>query len=145
MRRESATEPTTGPPADALLIDDKGRAWPERSRHLAQRLGYRHPTLDLPAFAVQERGFIHIRAQGSGAHVALRAGSFGLETLGGALYELKDRGWRRIMLATLFDSDWSYEILGSAREFAERAERLAAGGVFDSRAKRQRSGGSRRR
>lgn len=116
-----------------ILIDDKGRRWPDRSWEVASRVGYRHPTLNLATFAVRERGFIHIRPQDEGARVALHVGRFGLETLGGALYELKERRARRIVLAMFADGDWSYEILAGTWDFADRAEPLMAGGPIELR------------
>jgi hypothetical protein len=114
--------------ADGILIDERGRRWPDRSWELVRRLGRFDPRLDLSTFAVRERGFIHIRPQENGARVALCAGRFGLETLAGALYELKERRFPRILLAMLVEEEWFYEMLGSAWEFAERAEHLLAGG-----------------
>jgi hypothetical protein len=119
--------------ASGVLIDDKGRSWPDRSWELARRLAYRHPTLDLATYAVRELGFIHLRPQDSGVRVALRAGRFGLEALGGALYELRDGGWRRIILAIFGEEEWRYEILADAWEFADRAESLIAGGPVELR------------
>lgn len=116
------------PMTDGILIDERGRRWSDRSWDLVRRLGRFDPSLELPAFAVRERGFIHIRPQESGARVALRAGGFGLETLAGALYELKERRFPRILLAMLVGEEWFYEMLGGAWEFAERAEHLLAGG-----------------
>ena len=55
------------------LVDERGRIWPDHSWELARRIGYRDPTLDLAAFCVRERGFIHIRPQESGVHIALHA------------------------------------------------------------------------
>jgi hypothetical protein len=114
--------------AEGILIDERGRRWPDRSWELVRRLGRFDPRLELSTFAVRERGFIHLRPQENGARVALCAGKFGLETLAGALYELKERRFPRILLAMLVEEEWSYEMLGSAWEFAERAEQLLAGG-----------------
>jgi hypothetical protein len=114
--------------AEGILIDERGRRWPDRSWELVRRLGRFDPRLELSTFAVHERGFIHIRPQENGARVALCAGKFGLETLAGALYELKERRFPRILLAMLVEEEWFYEMLGSAWEFAERAEQLLAGG-----------------
>jgi hypothetical protein len=116
-----------------ILIDDKGRRWPDRSWEVASRIGYRHPTLDLAAFAVREHGFIHIRPQNEGARVAVHVGRFRLETLGGALYELKERSPRRIILAMFADGEWSYEMMAGIWELAHRAEPLIAGGPIESR------------
>lgn len=121
------------PVTDGVLIDERGRCWPDRSWDLIRRLGRVDAGLDLSAFAVRERGFIHIRPQESGARVALRAGGFGLETLAGALYELKERRFPRILLAVLAGEEWHYEMLGGAWEFAERAEQLIADGAPASR------------
>jgi len=111
-----------------MLIDAKGRPWSDASWDLVRRIGFHHPSLDLAGFAVRERGFIHIRAQDGGARVALRSGGFGLEALAGALYELKERRFRRIILAIFAEGEWAYEMLGSTWEFADRAEHLLDGG-----------------
>jgi hypothetical protein len=116
-----------------ILIDDKGRRWPDRSWQVARRIGYCHPTLDLAAFAVRERGFIHIRPQPEGVRVALHAGAFGLETLGGALYEVKENNARRIILSVLSNGEWFYEMLSGIWEFATRSEQLTAGGPIEPR------------
>jgi hypothetical protein len=113
---------------DGILIDERGRRWSDRSWELMRRLGPVEPSLTLPVFAVRERGFIHIRPQETGARVALRAGGFGLASLAGALYELKERRFPRIILAMLVADEWFYEMVGGAWEFAERAEHLLAGG-----------------
>jgi hypothetical protein len=118
---------------EGVLIDDKGRRWSDCSWEVARRIRYRHPTLDLAAFAVREHGFIHIRPQQEGMRVALHAGAFRLETLGGALYEIKESGARRIILAMFADDEWFYEILTSTWEFAARAEQLIAGGPIEPR------------
>ncbi len=112
---------------DGILIDEKGRRWPDRSWDLVRRLGRVSGDLDPASYAVRERGFIHIRPQETGARVALRLGGFGLETLAGALYELKERQFPRIILAMFADGEWFYEMLGGAWEFADRAEHLLAG------------------
>jgi len=115
--------------SDGILIDEKGRRWPDRSWELLRRLGKVDPDLDPAAFAVRERGYIHIRPQDTGARVALRVGGFNLETLAGALYELKERRFPRLLLAMFTEGEWFYEMLGGAWEFADRAEHLLAGGT----------------
>ena len=110
-----------------VLIDANGRSWPEHSWELARQLAYRHATLDLATYAVLEHGFIHLRPQDNGVRVALRTAGFGLEALGGALYGLRDGGWRRIIFAVFDGQEWRYEILAGAWEFADRAEALIAG------------------
>lgn len=118
---------------EGILIDERGRRWLDRSWELARRFGRIDARLDLASFAVRERGFIHIRPQESGARVTLRAGGFRLETLAGALYEIKERCCPRILLAALAGDEWHYEMLGGAWEFAERAEALLAGGRLTER------------
>jgi hypothetical protein len=113
--------------AEGILIDEKGRRWPDRSWDLLRRLGSYSADLDPASHAVRERGFIHIRPQETGARVALRVGGFGLETLAGTLYELKERRFPRIILAMFAEGEWFYEMLGSAWEFADRAEQLLTG------------------
>ncbi len=112
---------------DSILIDESGETWPDHSCALAQRLGYRDPDFDLPAYTVRNLGFIHVRVQESGARVALRAGRFTLVTLTAALYTLLERRPQRIVLAVFSGDDWSYEMFTSLGSFAERTEDLAAG------------------
>lgn len=114
--------------ATGSLVDERGRIWPDRSWELARRLGHRDPTVDLVSFCVRERGFIHIRPQESGVHVALRPGCFSLATLGGALFALKEIGTRRILLALFSEGEWLHEFLAGVWEFAERAEYLTSDG-----------------
>jgi hypothetical protein len=114
--------------ADGILIDEKGRRWPDRSFELVRRFGAIPPDLGLAAYAVCDCGFIHIRPQDTGARVALRPGGFSLEALAGALYELKERRVPRVLLALFMDGEWLYEMLGGAWEFADRAEHLLTGG-----------------
>jgi hypothetical protein len=114
--------------SDGILIDEKGRRWPDRSFELVRRLGAIPPDLGLATYAVRDCGFIHIRPQETGARVALRPAGFSLETLAGALYELKERRVPRILLALFTNGDWCYEMLGGAWDFADRAEQLLTGG-----------------
>ncbi len=114
---------------EGILIDEKGRRWPDRSWELLRRLGSYGADLDPASHAVRERGFIHIRPQETGARVALRVGGFGLETLAGTLYELKERRFPRIILAMFGEGEWFYEMLGGAWQFADRAEQLLTGSL----------------
>lgn len=119
--------------ADGILVDAKGQRWADRSWDILRRFGRYSAHLDAVSYAVRECGFIHIRPQDVGAYVSLRAGAFGLETLAGALYELKERRFPRILVAMLIGSEWSYEIVGSAGAFAVCAEQLLAGEIGDRR------------
>jgi hypothetical protein len=110
-----------------VLIDERGDHWPDDSPALAQRLGYREPDFDAPAYTVRNLGFIHVRHHDEGVRVSLRSGTFSLLTLAAALYVLVDRRPRRIVLAVFWGDDWSYEMFTSLGSFAERAEDLAAG------------------
>jgi len=110
-----------------ILIDERGGHWPDNSPALAQRLGYREPDFDAPAYTVRNLGFIHVRQHEEGVRVSLRSGRFSLLTLAAALYVLVDRRPRRIVLAVFWGEDWSYEMFTSLGSFAERAEDLAAG------------------
>lgn len=110
-----------------ILIDERGEAWPDNSWELAQRLGYRTAEFDVPAYAVRNLGFIHLREQEGGAQVALRQSRYNLVTLTAALYALLERNPRRIMLSVFSGEDWSYEMFTNLGAFAERTEDLAAG------------------
>jgi hypothetical protein len=118
----------------SILIDGKGSAWPDRSWDLARRLGYRHPTLDLAAYAVQKRGFVHLRERDRGARIALRAGRVRLAAVLGAMVVLHRLQPRRILLAVAAQGEWSYEIFASLHDFGERAEQLVADGPVEPRA-----------
>jgi hypothetical protein len=115
--------------ADGILIDAKGQRWADRSWDLLRRLGRYGAHLDPASFAVRECGFIHVQPKQTGARVALRAGGFGLETLAGTLYTLKDRHFPRILVAMLIEGVWHHEMVGSAGAFAVCAERLLAGEI----------------
>jgi hypothetical protein len=91
-----------------ILIDERGGHWPDNSPALAQRLGYREPDFDAPAYTVRNLGFIHVRQHEEGVRVSLRSGTFTLLTLAAALYVLVDRRPRRIVLAVFWGEDWSY-------------------------------------
>jgi hypothetical protein len=110
-----------------ILIDERGEHWPDDSLALAQKLGYRNPDFDAPAYTVRNLGFIHVRHHEEGVRVSLRSGRFSLLSLAAALYVLVDRRPRRIVLAVFWGEDWSYEMFTSLGSFAERAEDLAAG------------------
>jgi hypothetical protein len=119
--------------ADGILIDNKGRLWQDRSWELVRRLGALPPGRGLADHAVLDFGFIHIRPQDTGARVALRPGAFSLEALAGALYELKERQFPRLILAVFVEGEWFYEMLGGAWEFADRAEQLLTGAPISFR------------
>jgi hypothetical protein len=114
-------------PGSGILIDDRGKAWPDNSEMLARRLGYREPDFDAPAYAVRNLGFIHVRQHEEGVRVSLRSGTFSLLSLTAALYLLLDRRPPRIVLAVFWGEDWSYEMFTSLGAFTERTEDLAAG------------------
>jgi hypothetical protein len=116
----------TGKPS-GMLIDDQGETWADDSAALAQKLGYRNPDFDVPAYAVRNLGFIHVRQHGEGMRVSLRAQRYSLLTLTAVLYVLLDRRPRRIVLAVFDGGDWSYEMFTSLGAFAERTEDLASG------------------
>src|SRR5690348_13780766 len=119
--------------APGLLIDGKGRAWPDDSWELARRLRCRGNACDLANMAVRERGFIHVKPQGNNVRIAVNPRLLDRATLGGALYALTDQRPSRIMLALVGDQGWQYEIFPSLWEFAERAEELAADGAVTLR------------
>jgi hypothetical protein len=119
--------------SSGMLTDGKGEVWTDRSGELARRLGYCHPTLDLAAYAVEKRGFIHLRERDKGVRVALRAGKVKLATVLGGILILSQMRPRRILLTTLAQGLWSHEILSDHHEFGQRAEQLAADGPIEQR------------
>lgn len=115
-----------------ILIDDKGRLWPESSRELVRRIGYRDPSIGIPEYAVR-RGLIHIRDSEGGMRVAVCAGRFAAPALAGALRAVHEQAPRRILLAVLAAEDWNYAICASVAELAAHAEDLAADKPFRRR------------
>lgn len=109
----------------SILIDETGKAWPANSSGLARRLGYVDARTDLAAFAVAERGAIHIRSIEDGVRITLRPGAFSRVTLAGALQALNDIEPTRILLLTRAGSETHAEIFTSVFAFVERAEQLA--------------------
>jgi hypothetical protein len=118
--------------AGGVLIDDKGRIWPETSRELVRRIGYRDPAMDLPGYAVR-RGLIHIRSRRDGTRVSLCAGRFGMSALAGALRTVHEQAPKRILLAVLREEEWDYGICADVAELAAHAEDLAAERPFQAK------------
>ncbi|HXZ00637.1 MAG TPA: hypothetical protein VEI03_11595 [Stellaceae bacterium] len=117
--------------ADGILIDEKGQSSTDYSWDLVRRFGRFSAHPDPVAHVVRDCGFIHIRRHGTGARVAMHVGHFGVETLAGTIYALKDRQFPRIIMAMLREDEWSYEIVADAAAFAVSAEQLMAGGIDD--------------
>lgn len=107
-----------------MLIDERGRSWPDSASNLARHIGYRGSPLELPAYAIR-RGLIHIDPKGDKMRVSLCAGRFSTPALAGALRKVHEEAPRRILLAVLSNEEWSYGICSSVAELAARAEEIA--------------------
>jgi hypothetical protein len=118
--------------ASGVFIDSKGRRWPDSSRELVRRIGYRDPAMDLSGYAVR-RGMIHVRSRQDGTRVSVCAGRFGMSALAGALQTVHEQAPKRILLAVLRDEEWDYGICADIAELAAHAEDLAAEKPFQAK------------
>lgn len=115
-----------------ILIDDRGRLWPESSRELVRRIGYRDPAMGIPEYAVR-RGLIHIRPHRGGMQVSVGAGLYGVSTLASALYALQERAPGRILLSVLSGDEWNYAMCATVADVAAHAESLVKSGELNPR------------
>ena len=115
-----------------ILVDDRGRIWPDSSRELVRRIGYRDPAISVAEYAVR-RGLVHIRTQGDSVRVSLSAGRFSTPALAGALCKMHEAAPRRILLAVLSNDAWSYGICSTVAELAARVEDVALEKPFQRR------------
>jgi hypothetical protein len=115
-----------------VLVDSRGKAWPDDSPQLAQRYGYGPPEAAFVPYAIRERGCIHLVRQSDSVRITLRAGKFSQRTLLGALLALET--WPARILLSIYDSAaWSHEMFMSIGTFAEYAEDLAADKPYGTR------------
>jgi hypothetical protein len=115
-----------------VLVDSRGKAWPDDSPDLAQRYGYGPPEAAFVPYAIRERGCIHLVRQADSVRITLRVGKFTQRTLLGALLALET--WpARILLSICDSAAWSHEMFMSIGTFAEYAEDLAADKPYGTR------------
>src|SRR5579872_210324 len=114
-----------------ILIDRRGRTWPDDSWELAKRIGLAHGFGDVASFAVRERGFIHLKPRPEAVQVAIHAGAFQRNMLAKVLYAIGERRPRRIALATFSEGAWYHNIFDNVWEFAEYTEDLSVGGPIE--------------
>jgi hypothetical protein len=115
-----------------VLVDSRGKSWPDDSSDLAQRFGYGPPEAAFVPYAIRERGCIHLVRQSDSVRITLRAGKFTQRTLLGALLALET--WPARILLSIYDSAaWSHEMFMSIGTFAEYAEDLAADKPYGTR------------
>ncbi|MGO8915717.1 MAG: hypothetical protein ACLQJR_07410 [Stellaceae bacterium] len=115
-----------------ILIDDRGRLWPDGSRELVRRIGYRDPAIGIAEYAVR-RGLVHIRARGAALRVSVCAGRFAAPALAAALRAVHELAPRRILLSVLSGEEWNYGICADVADLAAHAEDLAADKPFRRR------------
>jgi hypothetical protein len=115
-----------------VLVDSRGKGWPDDSAALAQRFRYGPPEAAFIPYAIRERGCIHLVRQSDSVRITLRAGKFTQRTLLGALLALET--WPARILLSVYDSEaWSHEMFMSIGTFAEYAEDLAADKPYGTR------------
>jgi hypothetical protein len=120
------------PSTPGVLVDSRGKAWPDDSSELAQRYGYGPPEAAFVPYSIRERGCIHLVRQADSVRITLRAGKFSQRTLLGALLALET--WPARILLSVYDSEaWSHEMFMSIGTFAEYAEDLAADRPYGTR------------
>lgn len=108
-----------------MLIDPRGRVWPDDSWDVARRIGYKDVEHDVAAFAVRERGFVHLRPRPDAMHVALREGRFNLTAFAGLMLELGRVRPPRIMLRVLADDGPKFQIFTDLHDLSTHLELLS--------------------
>jgi hypothetical protein len=119
-----------------MLIDPRGRVWPDDSWELARRVGYKDARDDVATFAVRERGFVHLRPRTDGMHVALREGRFNLTAFAGLMLELGRTKPPRILLSVLGEGLPTFRIFFDLHDFGAEVEPLLAGKAIEIRVPR---------
>jgi hypothetical protein len=108
-----------------MLIDPRGRVWPDDSWDVARRIGYKDARDDVATFAVRERGFVHLRPRTDGMHVALREGRFNLTAFAGLMLELGRTRPPRIMLRVLADDGPKFQLFTDLHDLCAHLEALS--------------------
>jgi len=111
---------------NGVLIDDKGRCWPD-SGDLARWIAYDGSRTDLSTFAVCELGFIHLGQRQGIARVSVREHRFNLVTLMGAILELGRMNPAHIILRVCGDASTEFYSFVELRDFAAQTRPLASG------------------
>jgi hypothetical protein len=127
-----------------MLIDPRGRVWPDDSWDVARRVGYNDARDDIATFAVRERGFVHLRPRADGMHVALREGRFNLNAFAGLMLELGRTRPPRILLSVLGEGPPIFRIFLDLHDFGAEVEPLLAGKAIEIRVPRLAERRSRR-
>jgi len=107
----------------AVVIDDKGEAWPLGSPGLRARLSCTDPNLDFVAYAVHNLGFVVLRRDGRVVRAEMRTSLVKPATLIGVYYKLVDSRPQQILLSRLSPGGTSHEIFDDLSEFAATVER----------------------
>lgn len=117
----------------ALLIDQDGRCWSDNSSELAHRIDYpaRAAGSSLPAYAVRECGFIHLRVHAEGLGVSLRKAAVSRPAIAGLMYAIGDVGRQRVLLSVLCGETWEYELHSDLWDCLARIEDLSAQGPIE--------------
>jgi hypothetical protein len=108
-----------------ILIDPRGRVWPDDSWDVARRIGYKDTRDDITTFAVRERGFVHLRPRVDGMHVALREGRFNLTAFAGLMLELGRLRPPRIMLRVVADDGPKFQLFTDLHDLSTHLEALS--------------------
>ena len=108
-----------------MLIDPRGRVWPDDSWDLARRIGYKDVRDEVATFAVRERGFVHLRPRTDGMHVALREGRFNLTAFAGLMLELGRTKPPRILLRVLAEDGPNFQLFTDLHDLSTHLEALS--------------------
>jgi hypothetical protein len=119
-----------------MLIDPRGRVWPDDSWDIARRVGYNDVRDDIATFAVRERGFVHLRPRTDGMHVALREGRFNLTAFAGLMLELGRTRPPRILLRVLADDGPRFQLFTELHDLCAHLEALSKDKAVQTRIRR---------
>lgn len=106
-----------------FFIDRQGRSW--TAWGLATWLGVRAGDDELRAFAVKERGFIHLSHRSDGLKLTVRAKRFTQKAFLGAMLSL-EKPPARILVSVFDGAEWTHQLFTSLLSCGEYLEDIAA-------------------
>jgi hypothetical protein len=110
-----------------VILDERGRAWPPHPLPLAKRVGRLTPDFDVVAYAVRQRGYVHVMPLRDALVVRFHPATVHRLAAIAAFYEIAARMPKRLVLACLGSPEGPdrYEIFFKLSDGLRRLEAAA--------------------